>query len=66
MKQRVEVGFKEGVTDAKGNGVAKQIREFLNIDVEDVKTRNIYTLDTKLSKEELELARNELFTNPVG
>ena len=65
MKQRVEVGFKEGVTDAKGNGVAKQIREFLNIDVEDVKTRNIYTLDTKLSKEELELARNELFTNPV-
>ena len=65
MKQMVEVGFKEGVTDARGNGVAKQIRDFLGIDVKDVKTRNIYTLDTTLSRKELELATDELFTNPV-
>ncbi|MEA3514294.1 MAG: AIR synthase-related protein, partial [Nanoarchaeota archaeon] len=32
---------------------------------EDVKTRNIYTLDTKLSRKELKLATDELFTNPV-
>ncbi len=65
MIKRVEVGFKERVTDTRGDGVAKQIRNFLGINVESVKTRNIYTLDTKLSEEEVELARQELFTDPV-
>ena len=37
----------------------------MDIDVESVKTRNIYTLDMILSKKDLELAKDELFTNPV-
>lgn len=49
--------------DARGEGVASQIRDFLGISVGSVETRNIYTLESRLDDEKIQLAREELFVD---
>lgn len=62
---RIEVGFKQGVKDARGEGVCSQIRDFLGIAAGSVETRNIYTLESRLDGEEIELSRQELFADAI-
>lgn len=65
MPHRIEVGFKEGIRDALGEKIKKRIIEDLNIPVEDVKTIEVYTIDTALSKEQLIFLGENLFSDPV-
>jgi len=65
MLNRIEVGFKENVVDALGNSVKKRIIEDLKIKVDSVKTVDVYTIDSILSNEELNMLGEELFADPV-
>ncbi|MBI3587761.1 phosphoribosylformylglycinamidine synthase subunit PurL [Candidatus Micrarchaeota archaeon] len=42
---RIEVGFKPGVRDALGEGIAKRVAEELAVEVKSVKTIDVYTID---------------------
>jgi len=65
MPYRIEVGFKPGVRDALGEKIAKKIRNFLGISVEEVKTVFVYTVDADLSKEEIETVAKGPFSDPI-
>ena len=65
MISRIEVGFKENMIDTLGNSVKKRINEDLKINVDLVKTIDIYTIDSDFSKEEMKMFGEILFADPV-
>jgi phosphoribosylformylglycinamidine synthase len=65
MVQRVEVGLRGHLRDARGEGVAREVREFLHRPVEEVRTLDVYTLDLGLGAEEAEAAAREPLSDPV-
>jgi phosphoribosylformylglycinamidine synthase II len=65
MTSRIEVGFKKGMKDALGEGVKKRIVEDLHINVDSVRTIEVYTFDAHLSGKELALLGEKLFADPV-
>ncbi len=64
MVHRIEIGYRPGVKDARGDGAAGQIRAFLGLPVETVRTRAVLKIDAELSADEAEAVREE-FTDPV-
>ncbi len=62
---RIEVGFKEGIRDALGEKIKKRINEDLGIEVREVKTIDVYTIDAALSNEQLNFLGENLFSDPV-
>jgi phosphoribosylformylglycinamidine synthase II len=60
------VAFEEGEVDAVGEGVKGKIENFLGMDVDSVQSRRIYTVDAKLSEEELNLLKRDLFVDPIN
>jgi len=65
MTRRIEVGFKKGMRDALGESIRKRIVEDLHINVDSVRTVEVYTLDATLSKEQAKLLGEKLFADPV-
>ncbi|RKY84511.1 phosphoribosylformylglycinamidine synthase [candidate division KSB1 bacterium] len=65
MAYRIEVIYKNNVLDPTGEGVKKSIKNFLHLGVDSVKTKQVYTIDAELTPEELELVKEEIFTDPV-
>lgn len=65
MIHRIEVGFKEGVTDAAGESVRSRILEHLGIRVERVRTIEVYTIDADIDSEQAGFLRERLFTDPI-
>jgi len=65
MLTRIEVGFKDGVTDARGERTKRRIIEDLGIRVEEVRTADVYTILGELEKEELRRICEELFCDPL-
>jgi phosphoribosylformylglycinamidine synthase len=65
MAWRVEVGLKEGIRDARGERVKREIREHLGIELDQVRTIDVYTIDADLSPEEVEAAAQGPFSDPV-
>src|SRR5688500_5581425 len=61
---RIEVGLRNGVTDARGNGIAHSLRTHFGINLNKVVTRDIFTFDANLGEVELDAIRRE-FTAPV-
>ena len=61
---RIEVGFRSDGTDVLGTSKKRELENFLNILVESVKTRRIYTIDARL-QEEVECIKKELFVDPI-
>jgi len=61
---RFEVALKPHVVDARGNGVADSIRNFLGLAVDQIHTRDVYKIDVSISPEEADLVRREL-SDPV-
>ena len=64
MTFRFEIALKPHVRDARGEGVAASIRNFLKLDVESVRTRDVYKIAASISEEEADAVRRE-FTDPV-
>ncbi|BCS54671.1 phosphoribosylformylglycinamidine synthase subunit PurS [Geobacter sp. SVR] len=65
MSNRIEIALKEGVRDARGERIKREIEHFLNLPVEEVRTIDVYTVDADLSQTELEQAANGPFSDPV-
>lgn len=61
---RIEIGLKDGQRDPRGEHVARQLREFLDLPVESVTTRDVYHLQANVSEEEAEQIAAE-FADPV-
>lgn len=66
MVHRIEVGFKNGAKDAKGESIKKRIIDDLRIDVEKVKTIDVYTIEANhLTKNQLIFLGKSLFSDPI-
>ncbi|MBF0258156.1 MAG: phosphoribosylformylglycinamidine synthase subunit PurS [Desulfamplus sp.] len=61
----IEIALKPELLDAEANGLKKKALEYFNIDIQDGRTVNLITIDADLSEAELELVKNQIFTNPV-
>ena len=65
MAQRVEVGIKGYLRDSRGEGAAREIREFLHLQVDEVRTLDVYTLDLPLNVQEVSATAAEPLSDPV-
>jgi len=65
MAHRILVGLKDEIRDARGERVKSQIRQHLGIELRQVRTIDVYTVDTDLSRQELEAAAAGPFSDPV-
>lgn len=65
MVCRLEIALKETLIDAEGSGVKRKATDYFGFDVEDIRVIRILTIDADLTPEQLELARAQIFTNPV-
>lgn len=65
MAWRILAGLKDGVRDARGERVRHEIREHLGIDLESVRTIDVYTVDAILSDDEISAAAHGPFCDPV-
>jgi phosphoribosylformylglycinamidine synthase len=65
MPVRLEVTFKPDYRDPLGESVQRGIVEDLGLNVEKVRTVEVYTIDAALTPQEVERIRCELFTDPI-
>jgi phosphoribosylformylglycinamidine synthase len=65
MIYRLEIALKESLIDAEGAGVRRKARDYFHFDAEDIRVIRVLTIDADLSKAQIELARTQIFTNPV-
>jgi phosphoribosylformylglycinamidine synthase len=65
MAWRIVVGLKDGVRDARGERVRQEIRRHLKIDLESVRTIDVYTVDARLSDDEVQAVAAGPFCDPV-
>lgn len=63
----IRVGYNAGVHDPVGAGVKSGIRELVGVSglVDDVRAFSVYTVEGDMSKEQVEEAGRELFSDPV-
>ena len=65
MAVRLEIGWRPELTDAEGEGVRRQAREYFGLEIERVRVLRVLMLDLDLPFEELEAVRTEIFTHPT-
>ncbi len=66
MPARLEISLKPELFDAEGESIRRKARDYFNINLDEVRTIHILTIDAHLTEEQLELARQSIFTNPVS
>ena len=64
MIHRIEIAIRKGLPDPRGEHVAARVRDFLDIPIDAVRTRDVYHLEADLSEDELATVVRE-FTDPV-
>ena len=62
---RIEVGFRKSVRDALGEKVRRRIVEHLRINVDEVRTIDVYTVEGSLSRGEIKQIAEGPLTDPV-
>ncbi|MDX9709659.1 MAG: phosphoribosylformylglycinamidine synthase subunit PurS [Trichloromonas sp.] len=65
MAWRIVVGLLDDVKDPRGERVRREIREHLGIELEQVRTLDVYTIDADLSADEVEAAAAGPLSDPV-
>jgi len=65
MPWRIEVALKDGVRDARGERVRREIHEHLGIELASVRTLDVFTVDAALTEEELLAAAHGPLCDPV-
>ncbi len=65
MPWRIVVALKDGIRDARGERVRREIREHLGLAVDAVRTLDVYTVDADLSEEQVAAAASGPFLDPV-
>jgi phosphoribosylformylglycinamidine (FGAM) synthase PurS component len=63
---RIEVALNDGITDALGNSVKKQIIEDLHIDVDSVSVIDVYSINSeRFTFDQAEAIAGDLLTDPI-
>ena len=65
MPNRIEIALKDGVRDARGERIKREIEHFLLLPVDEVRTIDVYTVDAALGQGDLEQAAAGPFSDPV-
>jgi phosphoribosylformylglycinamidine synthase II len=65
MVSRIEIGFREGIRDALGEKIKTRIIDHLRIQVDSVKTYEVYTIEGDLVPGDLEAAARGPLSDPV-
>jgi phosphoribosylformylglycinamidine synthase len=65
MAHRIEVRLKPHVADALGAKVVRQIRENLGLEVEGVRTVDVYTVDKRLTPAQMKKTAAAVFVDPI-
>jgi phosphoribosylformylglycinamidine synthase II len=65
MASRIEIGFKKGTRDALGEKIKKRIIEHLDLSIDEVKTVEVYTIDSNLSEVKLQQIAKGPLSDPV-
>ncbi len=65
MTSRIEVALEKGIRDARGERIKREIEHVLHLEIDDVRTIDVYTVDAALSADELEQAAAGPFSDPV-
>jgi phosphoribosylformylglycinamidine synthase len=65
MVNRIEVGFKKGMKDALGDSIKKRIIEDIHINVDSVRTIEVYSIDADLTDEQVMILGENLFADPI-
>lgn len=64
MVQKLEVAVKNELNDPLADSIKKRVLHDLGINLEGVRTKRIFLLDTDLTEDELEQARKKVFMDP--
>ncbi len=65
MPYRLEITIKPDQHDAEGQSVRQKAKAYFGIELSEVRTIRVVTIDATLSAAQLEAVRREVFTNPV-
>ena len=65
MAWRIVVGLKDGIRDARGERVRSEISEHLGLELSEVRTIDVYTVDAALSEQDIAAAATGPFSDPV-
>ena len=65
MAKRLEITLINDLLDPGGEALRRQGREYLGLLLDRVRTISVLTIDADLTPEQFEIARTEIFTNPV-
>jgi len=65
VPHRVEIGLKKGIRDPLGEKVSRRVQNDLGLPVKSVRTISVFTLDMKLTKEELERVATGPLVDPI-
>ena len=64
-RYRIETAHKPELVDAEGAGLKKKTSSYLGMELEDVRTVHILTVESVLDSGQIDRVRTEIFTNPV-
>lgn len=65
METLIEVGYKEGVFDATGEGIKKDILDLDIKGVKEVSARQLYLIEGKLPEEKIRIVAGRILSDPV-
>ena len=65
MAVRLEIGWHPDLTDAEGEAVRRQAREYFGLDLTAVRVLRVLMLDVDLPAATLEAIRTDIFTHPT-
>jgi phosphoribosylformylglycinamidine synthase II len=65
MTVRLEIGWRQELSDAEGEGLRRKAQEYCGLALDRVQVLRLLMLDLELSPAELSAIRTEVFTNPV-
>ncbi len=65
MPARLEIRLKPELIDAEGMGVSRKASAYFGLNVTGIRVIRVLTIDADLNRDQLEMIRTEVFTNPV-
>ncbi len=65
MALRIEVGLKKNLIDPRGNSLIKKAKQFFNININEVRTSDVYTIDAKIEPEDIKDFINKTLCDPL-
>jgi phosphoribosylformylglycinamidine synthase II len=65
MPARLEIALQDHLVDAEGEGIRRKALDYFGIQLRQVRSIHILTIDADFNSAQLERIRTEIFTNPV-